>query len=160
MGPNWIHGTENNPILHLAQETKSALHQLHHDKQCDIGADGNALDGAVAKKWQNLISSILVAAHGHSDRNWQSIPPNESLFDYFQSSIRSLLDNPSEAVDKVVPAATDSAADREQQLLWMADYWSFIIGDTMQRQSLKFFWLEEGIDGCTLVCILILTDAQ
>jgi hypothetical protein len=44
------------------------------------------------------------------------------------------------------PAAV-SVAEQRQRLLWMAEFFSAIIGDPVARQSLKFFWLEDGIAG-------------
>lgn len=36
---------------------------------------------------------------------------------------------------------------QRQQLLWMAEMWGAFVGGTVDKQSLRYFWLEECIEG-------------
>ena len=149
VGPNWIHGTENNPILEIARETKTALHQWN-EQQSVIDAEGKTLSPAQAKEWTERMWGVIAAAFKYSDENSDAISPSESLLDFFRSSAQKLFDEEDGDGD----VARDDhhhqsrgMLDEAQKLLWMAEFWGVIIGDPIEKQSLKYFWLEEGIDG-------------
>ncbi len=111
---------------------------------------------AVEKMW-----GVIAAAFVHSREYGESIPSEKSLLDFFRESAESLFDGSDgedeegEGVDKEREEVMDgdvkekkkTIADQRQRMLWMAEFWGAITGSEIEKQSLKFFWLEEGIEG-------------
>jgi len=131
LGPNWIHGTDHNPILDLAGETKTPTHtwgEIDHifDEDGKIIKDGSALSEAM---W-----GIIVQAFKYSSENTSTIDPKKSLYDFF-----------GEKVQETFPAEKDS--DKQKKIMQMAEMWGAFVGSPVRTQSLKFFWLEECIEG-------------
>ncbi|KAH8818420.1 hypothetical protein F5882DRAFT_473197 [Hyaloscypha sp. PMI_1271] len=131
LGPNWIHGTDYNPILDLAKTTKTAMHTWG-EKLKVFGADGSLLDEG--KEYNDLMWKIIAQAFKYSAQNTSTINPNESLKDFFE---KKLLEE--------FPGQAD--LDKKKILMQMAELWGAFVGSPVHRQSLKFFWLEECIDG-------------
>ncbi|KAG7009930.1 hypothetical protein G7Y79_00001g002020 [Physcia stellaris] len=102
LGPNWIHGADQNPILALAEETATTT--FHPEDES---------------------SSV------YDEYESASIPQERSLMDYFLSSLK----------DQKLGEASSSL------VLQMARIWGDYIGDPIEKQSLKYLWLEECIDG-------------
>ncbi|OAL39194.1 hypothetical protein AYO20_01512 [Fonsecaea nubica] len=131
MGPNWIHGTSGNPIMHLAEKTGTTIlepeeHQALFDSEGKRRPDAEAV-ALSSKMWE-----MIVDAFKYSDEHSADIDPGVSLFEYF----RSKLD-------------TDKKLTRQQRqdLLHEAQMWGPFVGDSVEKQSLKFFFLEECIEG-------------
>jgi uncharacterized protein with NAD-binding domain and iron-sulfur cluster len=131
LGPNWIHGTDYNPILDLAKTTKTAMHTWG-EKLKVFGADGSLL--GEGKEYNDLMWKIIAQAFKYSAQNTSTINPNESLKDFFE---KKLLEE--------FPGQAD--LDKKKILMQMAELWGAFVGSPVHRQSLKFFWLEECIDG-------------
>lgn len=132
LGPNWIHGTDHNPILDLARQTNTIA--------CSTGEGsltydeyGNILDPGVANAASDVFWGMVADAFKYSNENDSSsaILPDRSLKDFFVEGLEEK--GLGEADKKVV--------------LQMAELWGAFIGDPVDRQSLKYFWLEECIDG-------------
>lgn len=86
------------------------------------------------KKLNEALWGIIVQAFKHSADNKATIDPKESLHDFFQ-----------ERVQEMFPAIEES---RERKIMMqMTEMWGAFVGSPVQTQSLKFFWLEECIDG-------------
>ncbi|KAG4433717.1 hypothetical protein IFR05_010798 [Cadophora sp. M221] len=136
LGANWIHGTKSNPILDLARETDTPTH--------DWGEGFNIFDedGKILKDGKSLNDTmwgIIVQAFKHSADNTTTIDPKESLYDFFL-----------EKVEEIFPGKDES---REREIMMqMTEMWGAFVGSPVQTQSLKFFWLEECIDGENLFC--------
>ncbi|KAI9803094.1 MAG: hypothetical protein M1833_001164 [Piccolia ochrophora] len=143
MGPNWIHGTQHNPILDVARQTGSSLHSWKEGLNI-VDEKGSLLSRSQAKAASDRIWSIINDAFKYSNDFSSSIPPSESLLDYVASRIQE--DSASPRGDRTELEGQEAALT-EQQLLWVAQLWGPFIGDAVQRQSLKFFWLEECIEG-------------
>ena len=60
-----------------------------------------------------------------------------SLLDFFRKEVQDLF--------KDLPA--DEAARKRKTLLNVASMWGAYVGSPIQRQSLRFYWLEETIEG-------------
>lgn len=130
-GPNWIHGTERNPILDLANETASTIFHPDDDSKLAYDELGHPLEEEKASKHSDLVWGIIDSAFEYSNRESASIPQGLSLMDYFRSSLKEMeLDNDSSII-----------------VLQMARIWGDYIGDPIEKQSLKYLWLEECIDG-------------
>ncbi|EXJ77154.1 hypothetical protein A1O3_10312 [Capronia epimyces CBS 606.96] len=132
MGPNWIHGTKGNPIMGLAEKTGTKVMEPEEEGALfDTGgirrSDAEAVDLS-SKIWE-----MVVGAFKHSDDHSATIDPQTSLFDYFKSQL----------------AETETGVDskKRQDLLHEAQMWGPFVGDPVEKQSLKFFFLEECIEG-------------
>lgn len=135
-GPNWIHGTENNPILELAKETNTAA--MNWDgRQSVVDALGQYLSDKEAAEYTELVWSIIEQAMRHSNAESATIDPEKSLYNYFEEAVQKLFTNDSE----------DEAKRKRETILQMSEMWGAFVGSQIQRQSLKFFWMEECIDG-------------
>lgn len=71
-----------------------------------------------------------------SNEESASIPAEKSLYNYFEEQVATMF-----------PAKNDDAKKQQQTILQMAEMWGAFVGSPIQTQSLKFFWLEECIDG-------------
>ncbi|KAI9843317.1 MAG: hypothetical protein M1838_002688 [Thelocarpon superellum] len=185
LGPNWIHGTGNNPILNLAKELGTSLHSWEDD-QTLFTEQGELLDRAEAAKLSTIFWRMVAAAFEYSKDNVEAISPDDNLLEYFTSKLEGQYrsqnlrnpsretagasDSPSSTTAQDVANRVDlrpeqpespqpESLDREiehlsnrqkQRILWLAEIWGSFIGDSVSRQSLKFFWLEESIDGDNL----------
>lgn len=137
-GPNWIHGTDNNPILKIAEETGTRLHAWD-EEQAVISTDGRTLDAAEAGHYAELMwdDGVIADAFRYSNENFASIPASRSLYDFFKEK----------AADLFADEHPESSASREKTLLEMASAWGAYVGSPVTTQSLRFFWLEECIEG-------------
>jgi hypothetical protein len=129
-GPNWIHGVDSNPIMRLAKESASTL-CLADETQFVYDQHGTLLETEKIEPLMDLLWSIISDAFKYSNECCSQIPPTESLQDFVVSHLQyhALPDN-----------------DKEL-LLHVAEMWGAFIGDPWIVQSLKYFWLEECLDG-------------
>jgi hypothetical protein len=142
LGPNWIHGTDHNPILDLAKKTNTLSHAWDgkmnvFDEAGQFLKNGDELGEAM---W-----GIVVQAFKHSAENSSAIEPGESLRDFFAVKVK-----------EVFPDAANQEQKRKL-VMQMSQMWGTFVGSPVERQSLKFFWLEECIDGGTLVFYIYTT---
>lgn len=79
----------------------------------------------------DLIWAIISDAFKYSNENFANISPKASLKGFFIEEIR------------------EKGLSKEGQalILQMAEMWGAFIGDPWDKQSLKYFWLEECLDG-------------
>jgi hypothetical protein len=149
-GPNWIHGTKNNPILDLVNETGTATHSWG-DRQVTFDPEGKLIPEAEATECNEHLWEIIGKAFKHSNANSASIPSDQSLMNYITHHAEGKF-------RESFPEAYQSTASKGQEelkhelLLKMADMWGAFIGGTTDKQSLKFLWLEECLDGENLFC--------
>jgi len=133
LGPNWIHGTENNPILDIVKETNTATHSWEGEPNL-FDEDGNLLpDGGTLS---GLMWDIVVQAFKHSAKNTATIDPKESLYDFFLKK-----------AEEKFPGDGEVELKRKKIVMQMSEQWGAFVGSSVEKQSLKFFWLEECIDG-------------
>lgn len=129
-GPNWIHGTGKNPIAAIAEATETVLEDFEGN-QALISSDGKAIDDDLASRISGVLWTTIEKAFEYSNTYKDTIPPDRSLLDFFR-----------EQVEKTNLSATEKELCVESCRLWGA-----YVGDPIERQSLKFFCLEECIDG-------------
>ena len=188
LGPNWIHGTDHNPILELAKEINTTLHSWD-EQQTVFNEKGQLVNHHTADQFTNTMWATITDAFAFSNEKSESIDVNESLLDFFDSRLKMHEDVPPASVQQLahtdagvstdgasedhtrstlrgdllnqvdlstgnhtgsLRVAVDLTAQEKQQVLWMAEMWGAFVGDPIQKQSLKYFWLEECIDGGTL----------
>ena len=92
---------------------------------------GLMVEPTKAKALCNVQWEIIEEAFRHSIQNGMGVPESESLYDYF------------------LPRAVRLFRDREDQgpLPAMSEMWGNYTGVPIQRQSLRFAWMEERCAG-------------
>ncbi|OJD33282.1 amine oxidase [Diplodia corticola] len=77
-----------------------------------------------------------------SKQNSASIPPTKSLLDYIHEKTSELY------TDENWNHLQEAEKEKKRNLLHIiAEMWGAFVGSPVERQSLRFFWLEECIDG-------------
>ncbi|MCJ1356288.1 MAG: hypothetical protein MMC33_006282 [Icmadophila ericetorum] len=89
------------------------------------------MDAKRANDLFDLVWGIIADAFKYSNENATTVPTNESLKDFF---VRKVDEKEASEVEKT-------------QMMQMAEMWGAFVGDPLERQSLKYFWMEECIDG-------------
>lgn len=130
MGPNWIHGTKGNPIMDLAEKTATAILEPE-EEQALYDTKGIRRPDSEAVELSGKIWEMVVGAFKYSDEHSAAIDPQVSLFEYFQARLAE------EGVDP----------QKRDDLLQEAQMWGPFVGDSVEKQSLKFFFLEECVEG-------------
>ena len=132
LGPNWIHGTVRNPILELANELKQTTLSPPEDAARSVYDElGDMVKAETAIKHSELVWGIIADAFRYSNEHHNSIPPEKSLLDFFESKVK----------DKGLDEASSKL------VFQMAHIWGDFVGEPIEKQSLRFFWLEECIEG-------------
>lgn len=141
LGPNWIHGTVRNPILELANELKQTTLSPPEDAARSVyDKNGDMVKAESAIQHSELVWGIIADAFKYSNEHHNSIPPQRSLLDFLKSEVKQKgLD---EASSKLV--------------IQMAHIWGDFVGEPIEKQSLRFFWLEECIEGGKLMLPMIM----
>lgn len=129
-GPSWIHGTLTNPILSIAKKTETTL-CLNNDNACVFDQTGKTITTEKATAFFDIVWCTISDAFKYSNDNCSNISPKTSLKDFF---LEKALEN--------------GIIEDDQTLIFqMAEVWGGFIGDPWDKQSLKYFWLEECLDG-------------
>jgi hypothetical protein len=89
------------------------------------------VDSSVARKLSDLRWSIVEESFRYSSLHGREIPASKSLYDFFVARVPQL----------------DLTAKEQDLLLKMCEMWGDYTGDPIQRQSLKYVWLEEVCGG-------------
>ncbi|KAI1778173.1 FAD/NAD(P)-binding domain-containing protein [Hypoxylon cercidicola] len=134
-GPNWIHGTNENPILDLAKETGTATGSWE-EKSSVFDETGKLLPQSDAVRYSTILWEIVGDAFQHSNKHSATISPDESLWDFFKKE-----------VPRKIPDSEPEYERKRNCVYRLADQWGAFVGSHIFTQSLKFFWLEECIDG-------------
>ncbi|KAL9053663.1 MAG: hypothetical protein Q9162_004614 [Coniocarpon cinnabarinum] len=136
-GANWLHGeAEGNPILDLARQTKSELHSWG-ERQAVFDDSGKPVPEDDVSETAENFWGIVSDAFQYSNEFSDSIPPERSLMDFVV-----------ERANQKYNHQPVTERDRKRRLLLQeAEAWGAFVGGPIQRQSLKFFWLEECIEG-------------
>ncbi|KAF7874224.1 hypothetical protein EAF04_002896 [Stromatinia cepivora] len=129
LGANWLHGSEDQPLLDIAKKTNTEVHTWA-EKGIWFGEDGKPLTEGDAM--MNEVWEIIHGAFKYSEENSESIDPDKSLYDFIE--------------EKLLEVYPDDAEKRRISIQF-ADIWGTFVGSSVKKQSLKFFWLEECIDG-------------
>lgn len=137
MGPNWIHGTNDNPMLDLAKKTKTAVGSWD-TRSYVFSESGTLFQVDEGERYAGMMWDIIQDAFKHSNKASGGIPSNKSLADFFQEKV----------VEKI-PESEPAFARKREIVLQMSGMWGAFVGSPVQRQSLKYFWLEECIEGGT-----------
>ncbi|ESZ90363.1 hypothetical protein SBOR_9254 [Sclerotinia borealis F-4128] len=129
LGANWLHGSEDQPLLDIAKATNTEVHTWA-EKGIWFGEDGRPLtdgDAMMKEVWE-----IIHGAFKYSEENAESIDPDKSLYDFIEEKLLEAYPND---------------AERRRISIQFADIWGTFVGSSVKKQSLKYFWLEECING-------------
>lgn len=89
------------------------------------------VDSQTSQEQTGKVWETIEEAYKYSRDNAGSIPSDRSLLDFFKMRFEE---------QNFDPAAT-------KQMLQIARVWGDVVGEPIERQSLKFFWLEECLEG-------------
>ncbi|KAI1331819.1 FAD/NAD(P)-binding domain-containing protein [Xylariaceae sp. FL0255] len=140
-GPNWIHGTNDNPIMELAKQTNTATGSWETGAAM-IDESGKIMPTPNATAHSTMMWDIIGDAFAYSNRNCKTIPAKDSLWDFFKRE-----------VEKRIPEGTQDWEQKRNIVFQIAESWGAFVGNHVVSQSLKYFWLEECIDGENLFCV-------
>ena len=104
-----------------------------------MDTDGQLLDDEEAEEYARLIwdDGLIAEAFKYSKKHCRSIDPKRSLYDFFVQKAEHLFLN----------ELTDVAKRKRKAFLLVASMWGAYIGSPVHKQSLRFFWLEDCIEG-------------
>jgi hypothetical protein len=97
---------------------------------------GDEISKEESEELGEIMWGIVLEAFKHSNANCKDIPEDVSLFDFFQ-----------ERVKINIPETQQDWERKRRIVLQRAQLWGAFVGGKVENQSLKFFWLEECIDG-------------
>ena len=126
--------TGYNPIVELAKETGTPL---HHWKESTVLVDseGHLVSSKDANNALKQVWNILGEAMDHSTKSSARIHSSESLYGFFKSWC-----------DEEYRRGRMTAQE-VKLTLGMSQMWGAYVGDRVERQSLKFYYLEDCIEG-------------
>ncbi|OJD16974.1 hypothetical protein AJ78_02908 [Emergomyces pasteurianus Ep9510] len=133
VGPNWIHGTENNPIADLSSSSKTITHAWD-GLQNVIDTSGEPLSEKLIGKIWDFIWATVENAYEYSCLNKSNIPADKSLFDFIKERLEK----------------SDFSEAEKEKCVELSKVWGSYIGSPIDRQSLRFFFLEESLEGTNL----------
>ncbi|KAM0333334.1 hypothetical protein ACHAQA_001995 [Verticillium albo-atrum] len=140
LGPNWIHGTNDNPILDLAKATGTAVGSWDASSYM-FDESGSLLELEESEKYAGIMWDIIQEAFQYSNAHSATIPSGDSLLDFFHRRL-----------PERIPDSDAGHVEDRALVLQAAEFWGAFVGSPISTQSLKFFWLEECIDGENLFC--------
>ncbi|KAJ5918419.1 Amine oxidase [Penicillium verhagenii] len=130
MGANWIHGQGENPIMTMARETQTVTWDPQGGNFL-VSRDGKYVSEELGTKITEFVWKTIADAFTYSNERGESIRPEESLYDFFLMKLRE----------------ASFSKEEEQMVLDTCKLWGAYVGEPIERQSLRFFRLEECIDG-------------
>jgi monoamine oxidase len=139
LGPNWIHGTAENPMMDLAKQTDTPVGNPDIASYL-IDEFGNRLQQDIGEKYADMMWDIVQDAFKHSNQNNADIGVGESLHDFFRLK-----------VEEKIPESEPDYKENRKLVMQLSEQWGAFVGSPIERQSLKFFWLEECIEGGTFI---------
>jgi hypothetical protein len=102
---------------------------------------GNRISEKDAAENEEVVWSIIEQAMRYSNEESASISPEKSLYNFFEERVKEIFPSSNKG------SKDDEAKRKRETILQMAEMWGAFVGSPVQTQSLKFFWLEECIDG-------------
>ena len=126
--------TGYNPIVELAKETGTPLHQWKKNTLL-VDGEGHLVAPSQANKALEQVWEILEAAIGHSTNRSEEIHSSASLYSFFEDWCSQ------------ASQAGDTNGPEVDLVLGMSQMWGAYVGDRVELQSLKYFYLEDCIEG-------------
>lgn len=123
-----------NPIVELAKETGTPLHQWKESTLL-IDGEGSLLAQSEANEALKQVWEILEEAMEHSKISSEQIDSAASLYTFFEAWC-----------DRALQSGRMTGRQVEL-VLGMSQMWGAYVGDRVELQSLKYFYLEDCIEG-------------
>ncbi|OKL61598.1 hypothetical protein UA08_03159 [Talaromyces atroroseus] len=130
LGANWIHGTEGNPIDQISRVSNTTTCEWD-GRETIYDTSGKLLDEATTMKLAEWMWTTIDEGFEYSTKKQDHIPPSMSLYDFCCQQL-----------EKTSFTVEEKAACKE-----FAKFWGAYVGEPVERQSMKFFCLEECIEG-------------
>lgn len=147
LGPNWIHGTVDNPVLDILKQVGSVAHSWE-EKPNLFDESGNLLSAEESVELSETMWGIVLEAFEYSKKNTAIISHSASLYDFFLKMVKEKYPVPSVVPGSEEITPTIAEHERKQKIvLQISQMWGAFVGSPVETQSLKFFWLDECIDG-------------
>ena len=121
-------------MLTLAESLGNVLYEPPGDEDVQspvYGASGELLDLDTVSRCSAIAWESIDQAMRYSGAEGASISPNASLADFLQGSMKLRGYEPAQV----------------RLIMSLADMWSNIVGEPMEKQSLRYLWLEQCIEG-------------
>ena len=142
LGASWIHGTEHNPLIHLAEKANSTT------VACDAVSSicdpkGKWLSSGKACQYYQEVWEVLDKAESKSRKETASLSDAAKMMDFFRQEIasrRSQVEQPEEY---------------ENLMLQIVEMWGAFMGSECETQGLKNLWLDAGLEGGKFVLLLL-----
>jgi hypothetical protein len=122
--------------MNLARETGTAVCDFDPMTGGVVDEDGELLPAEQGAEYSLMMWTLFERAFERSRSHGAEIDPSASLLDFCR-----------EQVMKMVPETDQDFEKKRRILLQMCELWGNYVGSPVERQSLKFFWLEETIEG-------------
>jgi len=123
-----VHGTEDNPVADLAIAAGIDMRTIPEETMV-FSPSGSVVDSEKVDAGLNLVWQLISNAFRESNQRGATIDSKTSLKDYFQEQL------------------INHAQSERDLVLMLAEQWGGFIGDEWHKQSLRWFWLEECLDG-------------
>ena len=120
--------------MELAKQTATPLH-LWEQNTILVDDYGQLVCKDIANKTLERVWDTLAKAVDYSAIHTDALDPSKSLYDFFTAECQGMIR------DGIVPESD------AELFLGMAHMWGAYVGDRIERQSLKFLFLEDCIEG-------------
>jgi hypothetical protein len=134
LGANWIHGINGNPLYEIVQTVPGSTYE--QGKNLTITAKGELIDTTESDAIQTEFWDTVAFGCEFSKRYSEWISPQTSFYDFCERKA-SLIYNKSTATGK----------RSYERFMALSEMWGAFVGSDVRMQSLKFFFLEELLDG-------------
>lgn len=122
----------------MARDTKT-ITNTWDGRQSIFDRLGHRLSEKDSAHYTELVWKVIEEAMEYSNAHTATIPASKSLMDFFEEKAEEMFPD--------LYNTDEKTKMKRDKLLSMAEMWGAFVGSPIQRQSLKFFWLEECIDG-------------
>ncbi|KAI4218736.1 MAG: hypothetical protein L6R36_008781 [Xanthoria steineri] len=137
LGASWIHGTQRNPIVHLAEKAMSttiACNLVHSI----CASNGVWLTAATARHHYAKVWEILEVAMDKSEKEAHLLPDSAKMMDFFR-----------EELDKRCQEAKEPEIHRNL-MMQIVEMWGAFMGSECETQGMKNLYLDAGLEGDNL----------
>ncbi|KAI1421581.1 putative flavin-containing amine oxidase [Xylaria sp. FL1777] len=137
LGASWIHGTEGNPLVALAEKAGStttacgAVYSI-------CTSNGSWLPRDTARAYYQEVWEILDLAIEKSQKEHSTLSDDVRMMDFFRQEVSRRY------------SGAKNIENHEILLRQIAEMWGAFMGNDCERQSLKNLWLDSGLEGDNL----------
>jgi hypothetical protein len=144
----------------MVKQTNTATYSFG-DVQAVLWPDGTSVPEDLAAECSEILWDLIGEAFKYSNKEGSNIAANESLMDYltrevpkrvcknFQSQKNGQINAPSSKIDE---KSHPEIQKRIDLVFSMAGMWGPYVGSETAKQSLRFLWLEECLEGENPFC--------